>query len=73
MKQKEFLLVIFSTLCFLAIGPAQALAEGFIDIYGGWASTRDADVDGSISSSSLARLSGFDLRFKFFHFVTYEY
>jgi opacity protein-like surface antigen len=53
MKQKKFLLVIFSMFCFLAIGPAQALAEGFIDIYGGWASTRDADVDVSISSSSL--------------------
>ncbi len=57
MKQKEFLLVIFSMLCFLAIGRAQALAEGFIDIYGGWASTRDADVDVSISSSSLGFVS----------------
>jgi len=53
MKQKEFLLVIFSTLCFLVIGPAKALAEGFIDIYGGTAYTRDEDVDVSISSSSL--------------------
>jgi len=57
MKQKKFLFVIFSTLCFLAIGPAQALAEGFMDIYGGWASTRDANVDVSISSSSLGFVS----------------
>jgi opacity protein-like surface antigen len=57
MKQKKFLLVIFSMLCFLVIGPAQALAEGFIDIYGGWASTRDADVDVSISSSGLGFVS----------------
>jgi opacity protein-like surface antigen len=57
MKQKKFLLVIFSMLCFLATGPAQALAEGFIDIYGGWASTRDADVDVSISSSGLGFVS----------------
>ncbi len=57
MKQEKFLLVIFSMLCFLAIGPAQALAEGFIDIYGGWASTRDADVDVSISSSGLGFVS----------------
>lgn len=57
MKQKKLLLVIFSTLCFLAIGPAQALAEGFIDIYSGWASTRDADIDVSISSSNLGFVS----------------
>jgi opacity protein-like surface antigen len=57
MKQKRFLIVIFSMLCFLATGPAQALAEGFIDIYGGWASTQDADVDVSISSSSLGFVS----------------
>jgi opacity protein-like surface antigen len=57
MKQKELLLVIFSMICFLAIDPAQALAEGFIDIYGGWASTRDADVDVSISSSGLGFVS----------------
>jgi len=25
------------------------------------------------NKAELARLSGFDLRFKFFHFVTYEY
>ena len=53
MKKKDFFLVIFSMLCFLAIGSAEALAEGFIDIYGGWANTRDADVDVSISSSGL--------------------
>jgi opacity protein-like surface antigen len=53
MKQKEFLLVIFSMLCLLAIAPVQAPAEGFIDIYGGWASTHAADIDVSISSSSL--------------------
>jgi len=57
MKQKKFFLVIFSMLCFLTIGPAQALAEGFIDIYGGWVSTRDADLDLSISSSSLGFVS----------------
>jgi opacity protein-like surface antigen len=57
MKQKKFLVVIFSMLCFLAIGPPQSLAEGFIDIYGGWASTRDADVDLSISYSSLGFVS----------------
>jgi opacity protein-like surface antigen len=57
MKQKKFLLVIFSMLCFLAIGPAQALAEGFIDLYGGGASTPNADVDASISSSSLGFVS----------------
>jgi len=43
--------------CFLTTGPAQALAEGFIDIYGGWASTPSADVDVSISSSSLGFVS----------------
>ncbi len=53
MKQKTFLFVIFLTLLSLAIGPAQALAEGFIDIYGGSASTGDTGVDVSISSSSL--------------------
>jgi hypothetical protein len=26
-----------------------------------------------LEKEPLARLSGFDLRFKFFHFVTYEY
>ena len=57
MKQKELLLVIFSVLCFLAIGPAHALAEGFIDIYGGEASTQTADVDVSISSSGLGFVS----------------
>jgi len=57
MKHKELLLEIFSVLCFLAIGPAHALAEGFIDIYGGEASTQAADVDVSISSSGLGFVS----------------
>jgi opacity protein-like surface antigen len=53
MKQNEFFLIIFLILCFLAIGPTQALAEGFIDIYGGGAMSETADVETSISSSGL--------------------
>jgi outer membrane protein W len=58
MKQNEFFLIIFLILCFLAIGPTQALAEGFMDIYGGWASTRDADIDLTITTTSFGLLTG---------------
>ncbi len=53
MPKKQFLLVIFSVVCFLAVGSAQARAEGFIDIYGGGAVTQDADANVSITFSSL--------------------
>lgn len=57
MPKKQLFLVIFSLFCFLATGSTHALAEGFIDIYGGGAVTQDANVDVSISSSSLGFVS----------------
>ncbi len=53
MKQKEFFLVIFSIFCLLDIDPTQALAEGFMDIYGGEALSETAEVKASLSSSGL--------------------
>ncbi len=57
MKQKTFFFAIFLALFSLVIGPEQTGAEGFFDIYGGGASTGDADVDVSISSSGLGFVS----------------
>lgn len=57
MPKKELFLVTFSLFCSLAAGSTHALAEGFIDIYGGGAATQDADVAVSISSSGLGLVS----------------